>query len=150
MNDLKPYVWVSIIVVFVGTLPHVVGAMFTPKTPVKSPYEITTKKGTVVSTCKASKSYMKKMAKLVAKEKVLATYKSTHEWTSLLKLWDRESRWDYEANNPHSTAFGIPQLLKLDESTPMTKQIDLGLKYIKARYGTPTKALVFHNKNGWY
>lgn len=150
MNDLKPYVWVSIIVVFVGTLPHVVGAMFTPKTPVESAYKSITTKATAVSTCKVSKSHMKKMAKQVAKEKVLAIYKSTHEWNSLLKLWDRESRWDYEAKNSESTAFGIPQLLKLDKSTPMTKQIDLGLKYIKARYGTPTKALVFHDRHGWY
>lgn len=150
MNDLKPYVWASIIVVFVGTLPHVVGAMFTPKISAKTPYKITTTKDMVVSTCKPSKSHMKKMAKQVAKEKVLAIYKSTREWNSLLALWDKESRWDYEAKNSESTAFGIPQLLKLDKSTPMTKQIDLGLKYIKARYGTPTKALAFHKRHGWY
>jgi hypothetical protein len=142
MNDLRPYIWVITLVVFVGTLPHAVGAMFTKTVSVIN--------DTAASTCEPSKNYMKKLAKQVARGKVIATYKSTHEWKSLLRLWDKESRWDYEANNPHSTAFGIPQLLRLDENTPMVKQIDLGLKYIKARYGTPTKALAFHNQHGWY
>jgi hypothetical protein len=38
----------------------------------------------------------------------------------------------------------------LAKDTPMVEQIDLGLKYIKHRYGTPSKALAFHNANGWY
>jgi hypothetical protein len=142
MNDLKPYIWVITLVVFVGTLPHAVGAMFTKTVSVIN--------DTAALTCEPSKNYMKKLAKQVARGKVIATYKSTREWKSLLRLWDKESRWDHEANNPHSTAFGIPQLLRLDENTPMVKQIDLGLKYIKARYGTPTKALAFHNRHGWY
>jgi hypothetical protein len=95
-------------------------------------------------------SEMKKMAKWIAKGKVLEQYRSNHEWQSLFTLWNRESRWDYTANNPRSSAYGIPQMLKMPEDTPMVKQIDLGLKYIKHRYGSPSRALAFHNQNGWY
>lgn len=142
MKRLKMYAWIMSAVVFVGTLPHVVGAMFIK--------EVTTAEVEMVPPCKASTSYMKKAAKQIARGKVLSIYQSNHEWKSLYKLWHRESRWDYEANNPHSTAYGIPQMLKMAENTPMTQQIDLGLKYIKHRYGTPSRALAFHNANGWY
>jgi hypothetical protein len=130
-------------VVFVGTLPHAVGAMFT-----KTQQNMTNK--AVPLPCQPSIASMKEIAKQVAKKKVLATYQSKHEWNALFALWDRESRWDYTADNPHSTAYGIPQLLKMDEDTPMNRQIELGLKYIKHRYETPSKALAFHNRNGWY
>lgn len=141
MKRLKLYAWIMSTVVFVGTLPHVVGAIF-----IKEHIQ----KNETVPPCKPSSLYMKKTAKQIAREKVLSTYKSNHEWRSLYKLWNKESRWDYEANNPESTAFGIPQMLKMDENTPMTQQINLGLKYIKHRYGSPSKALAFHNANGWY
>jgi hypothetical protein len=130
-------------VVFVGTLPHTVGAMFL-KTQIVI-VEKCTKPIVLVSI-----SEMKKMAKQIARGKVLATYKSNHEWKALFTLWNRESRWDYTADNPRSSAYGIPQMLKMPKDTPMTKQIDLGLKYIKHRYGSPSKALAFHNQNGWY
>jgi hypothetical protein len=93
---------------------------------------------------------MKRIAKRIAENKVMTTYKSKYEWNALFTLWDRESRWDYTADNPRSTAYGIPQMLNMDEDTPMMRQIDLGLKYIQHRYGTPSKALAFHNRNGWY
>ena len=64
-------------------------------------------------------------------------------------LWNRESRWDPRADNPKSSAFGIPQMLKMKELDPF-KQIDLGLKYISHKHRTPCKALAFHNKKGWY
>lgn len=64
-------------------------------------------------------------------------------------LWNKESRWDPRANNPKSSAYGIPQLLKLKEHDPY-KQIDLGLKYITHRYQTPCKALHVHNTKGHY
>jgi len=65
------------------------------------------------------------------------------------KLWHLESRWDYRADNKRSTAYGIPQLLKLKTNDPY-KQIDAGLKYITHRYGTPCKALAYHLKTGHY
>jgi hypothetical protein len=58
------------------------------------------------------------------------------------KLWMKESKWNYKADNKHSTAFGIPQILDLKEKDPY-RQIDLGLKYIRYRYQTPCKAWEF-------
>lgn len=142
---LTTYVWIMALVVFVGTLPHAVGAMFL-RTQISITEMVVCKKPIMLT----SISQMKKMAKQIARGKVLATYRSNHEWKSLFILWDRESRWDYTADNPHSSAYGIPQILNMPENTPMVKQIDLGLKYIKHRYGTPSKALAFHNSNGWY
>ena len=142
---LTTYVWIMALVVFVGTLPHAVGAMF-----LRAQISITEMEPCNKSLVLISISQMKKMAKEIARGKVLATYKSNYEWKSLFVLWDRESRWDYTADNPRSSAYGIPQILNMPKDTPMVKQIDLGLKYIKHRYGTPSKALAFHNANGWY
>ena len=64
-------------------------------------------------------------------------------------LWNKESRWDPRADNPKSSAYGIPQLLKMKELDPF-KQIDLGLKYISKRHITPCKALDYHNRKGHY
>ena len=64
-------------------------------------------------------------------------------------LWMRESKWDPRADNPKSSAYGIPQLLKLKVHDPFV-QIDLGLKYIAHKHRTPCKALAFHNERGWY
>jgi len=71
------------------------------------------------------------------------------EYRCLELLWDKESRWNPRADNPKSTAYGIPQLLKLKERDPY-KQIDLGLKYIEARHSNPCKALDFHKRTGHY
>jgi hypothetical protein len=71
------------------------------------------------------------------------------QYRCLELLWNKESRWDPRADNPKSTAYGIPQLLKLKARDPYT-QIDLGLKYIKHRYLTPCKALDFHKRTGHY
>ena len=141
---LKTYAWIMSAVVFVGTLPHVVGAMFHKQVEIID----------ITETCKdprmTSLTEMKKIAKAIGKMEVMKEYNSKHEWKSLRELWTRESRWDYTANNPTSSAYGIPQLLKMDESTPMGRQIELGLKYIKHRYDTPSRALAFHNRNNWY
>jgi hypothetical protein len=71
------------------------------------------------------------------------------QYRCLEVLWNRESRWDPRADNPKSSAYGIPQLLKMKELDPF-KQIDLGLKYIAHKHSTPCKALHFHNQKGWY
>jgi hypothetical protein len=67
----------------------------------------------------------------------------------LVILWRMESQWNPKAKNPKSSAYGIPQLLKMKETNPY-KQIDLGLKYIAKRYGNPCKALDHHKKVGHY
>ena len=71
------------------------------------------------------------------------------QYLCLEQLWYLESKWNPKADNKQSTAYGIPQLLKLKVNNPY-KQIDLGLIYIAKRYGTPCKALSFHLKTGHY
>ena len=75
--------------------------------------------------------------------------KDAKQYRCLELLWDKESRWNPRADNPKSTAYGIPQLLKLKAKDPYT-QMDLGLKYIKHRHLTPCKALAFHRRAGHY
>jgi hypothetical protein len=67
----------------------------------------------------------------------------------LVKLWTLESHWNPKAANPKSSAYGIPQLLKMKERNPY-KQIDLGLKYITHRYVNPCLALAHHKRVGHY
>jgi hypothetical protein len=71
------------------------------------------------------------------------------QYYCLDELWFKESRWNPKADNPKSTAYGIPQILKLKETNPF-KQIDIGLRYIEHKHGTPCKALQFHNRKGYY
>ena len=71
------------------------------------------------------------------------------EFICLNALWTKESQWSSIARNKKSTAAGIPQLLKLTEKDPY-KQIDLGLKYISNRYGTPCNAWAFFKVKGYY
>lgn len=71
------------------------------------------------------------------------------QYRCLELLWTRESRWDPRADNPRSSAYGIPQLLKLKEKDPY-KQIDRGLKYISHRHSNPCNALAYHKRTGHY
>jgi hypothetical protein len=62
----------------------------------------------------------------------------------------KESRWNYKAKNPKSSAYGLFQMLKSKESDPV-KQIDNGLRYINHRYnGCACTALAHHKAKGWY
>jgi hypothetical protein len=74
---------------------------------------------------------------------------STKEFRCLNKLWSKESKWNPKADNPNSTAYGIPQLLKMTETNPL-KQVDLGIKYIRHRHGDACQAWSFHRKRNWY
>ena len=74
---------------------------------------------------------------------------NSRQYLCLEKLWHLESKWNPLADNKRSTAYGIPQLLKLKTKDPY-KQIDAGLIYIAKRYGTPCKALAYHLKTGHY
>jgi len=47
------------------------------------------------------------------------------EFYCIDELWHKESRWKPDAKNPHSSAYGIPQLLKMKERNGF-KQIELG------------------------
>lgn len=80
------------------------------------------------------------------------------QYSCLVKLWERESNWRYNAKNPSSGAYGIPQSLpgsKMasegpDYLTNPETQIRWGVKYIKGRYGSPCGALAHSDKLGWY
>jgi hypothetical protein len=83
---------------------------------------------------------------------------SASEFGCLDNLWGSESGWDTHADNPSSSAYGIPQALpgsKMSsagpnwESNPET-QIRWGLGYVKARYGTACSAWSFKQGNNWY
>jgi hypothetical protein len=73
----------------------------------------------------------------------------TQQMSCLDVLWTKESNWTPTSRNPHSTAYGIPQILGMNERNPY-RQIIKGLDYIKARYGTPCKALTHHRQTGTY
>ncbi len=70
------------------------------------------------------------------------------EWLCLDNLFERESNWRTTADNPTSSAYGIPQALPgsrmasagADWLTNPATQITWGLGYIKGRYGTPCGA----------
>lgn len=83
---------------------------------------------------------------------------SESDYKALVNLWERESNWNANAHNKSSGAHGIPQSLPAskmssegsDYYTNGYTQIRWGLKYIKKRYGSPSKAWKhFQNKN-WY
>jgi len=98
------------------------------------------------ATIKPAYSSDVEMYKLYAHMKV----SNDKQYRCLVSLWYLESKWNPKARNPKSTAFGIPQLLKMKEINPF-KQIDLGIKYIDHRYdGSACKALAKHKKSGHY
>lgn len=76
----------------------------------------------------------------------------------LVKLWDKESGWNYKAANPSSGAYGIPQALPgskmasagADWKTNPKTQIKWGLGYIKGRYKTPCGGWQHFLSKGWY
>ena len=83
----------------------------------------------------------------------------TSEYNCLVTLWNNESGWRWNADNPWSDAYGIPQALPGSKmgagwQHDAALQIRWGLSYIKNRYdyGTPCKALAKWNSRSphWY
>jgi hypothetical protein len=80
------------------------------------------------------------------------------QFPSLNLLWIRESNWNVRASNGYSGAYGIPQAvpaIKLasagkDWQTSARTQILWGLRYIRARYGSPLLAWEHEISVGWY
>jgi len=72
------------------------------------------------------------------------------EWRCLDELWHRESRWNPKADNPRSSAYGIPQLLRLDPDLSPFEQVEAGVRYVVHRYDNPCAALRHHDRRGWY
>ena len=88
---------------------------------------------------------------------------ATYGWGSdqmscLVSLWNRESRWNMNASNPSSGAYGIPQALPgskmasagADWRTNPQTQVKWGLGYIQNTYGTPCGAWGHSQASGWY
>ncbi len=113
----------------------------------------------------AAKAEAARVAKEKAKQKLVADAKKNPQaaarvlmvdqgWTSdtqyrcLVNLWNGESDWRWWAENPSSSAYGIPQSLPArkmaqfgaDYRTNPVTQIRWGLWYIKMSYGNPCNA----------
>ncbi|BBH66763.1 hypothetical protein ACTI_34480 [Actinoplanes sp. OR16] len=80
------------------------------------------------------------------------------EFPCLNQLWNKESGWNYKAENRSSGAYGIPQALPgskmgsvaADWKTNPATQIKWGLGYVKGRYKTPCGAWTYFQNNGHY
>jgi hypothetical protein len=127
----------SAIAVFVATSPHAVAALVQKETS---------------SLAQLGDCNHKEFAKTLAKEKLNKVFgkRAKREFASLSKLWGKESAWNWKANNPHSSAFGIAQVLGTPEDSTIKYQVNMGIKYIVHRYDTPSKAWSFWQRNGWY
>ncbi len=83
---------------------------------------------------------------------------STSEFGCLDRIWTQESGWNVHADNPSSSAYGIPQALpgsKMSSAGPdwansAETQIRWGLGYIRDRYGSACGAWGFKSGHGWY
>jgi hypothetical protein len=83
---------------------------------------------------------------------------SSDQFSCLDSLWTKESGWNIHADNPSSSAYGIPQALpgsKMSSAgsdwanNPVT-QITWGLGYIQDRYGSPCSAWGHSQSHNWY
>lgn len=83
---------------------------------------------------------------------------SSDQFSCLDSLYMSESGWRVNADNPSSSAYGIPQALPgskmatagSDWATNPVTQIRWGLGYIQDRYGSPCSAWGFKQSNNWY
>jgi hypothetical protein len=80
------------------------------------------------------------------------------QWVCLDSLWQQESKFQTNARNRRSGAFGIPQALPAsrmasagaDWRTNPATQVKWGLSYIKVRYGTACNAWAHWKRARWY
>ncbi len=77
------------------------------------------------------------------------------DWDALVWIWNHESSWMWNAENPSSGAYGIPQALPPDKMgagyrDDAAVQIDWGLTYIAGRYGSPSQAKQYWLQHNWY
>ncbi|ONI71817.1 hypothetical protein BWI15_16945 [Kribbella sp. ALI-6-A] len=83
---------------------------------------------------------------------------SESQFSCLDKLWTKESRWKVNADNPTSSAYGIPQALPgrrmaaygSDWRTNPVTQIKWGLDYIEDAHGSPCEAWAHSKAKNWY
>ena len=79
------------------------------------------------------------------------------QWEALSWIIFKESSWNNNAQNKTSTAYGLFQFLdktwsgyKCTKTSDIEIQVKCGIKYIQARYKTPTGAKAHHIINNWY
>lgn len=80
------------------------------------------------------------------------------EFACLDALWQKESGWNHTADNPTSSAYGIPQALPgkkmasagADWETNPETQVRWGVSYIDGRYGTACNAWAHSQEKNWY
>jgi hypothetical protein len=96
-----------------------------------------------------------------AQQQVQAAFPNDpNAWDAFNWIVNDESGWNPTAQNPNSSASGLMQFLSSTapsyglpavaaQADPQS-QINAGIKYIAARYGTPSNAYNFHISNGWY
>jgi hypothetical protein len=80
------------------------------------------------------------------------------QFPPLLSLWNQESGWRWNADNPSSGAYGIPQSLPADKMasagadwrTNAATQMRWGMAYIRSVYGSPSGAWAHEVSHNWY
>ena len=81
---------------------------------------------------------------------------SADQFSCLDALYVSESDWRVDADNPTSSAYGIPQAITATHDMPpgyftdAEVQIRWGLEYIQDSYGSPCSAWEFKQANSWY
>lgn len=100
-------------------------------------------------------------AKWYAKQHIAERYNwNKKQFGYLAKLWGKESSWKYRSLGARNYYVGIPQLnkkailangfsIKQFRKNPEI-QVQLGLKYIKIRYGSAKRAWKHFQHHGWY
>lgn len=94
-------------------------------------------------------------------EKVFARHGFTGaEWEAAKWIIQKESGWNPTITNPSSGAYGLFQFNPMggntlagylpDRNPNPAVQADAGARYMKDRYGSPTAAKAFWERNGWY
>lgn len=75
---------------------------------------------------------------------------SNAQFQCVKDLWMKESNWRWNADNPISSAYGIPQILGLSKNLTPEQQIVRGYEYIEHRYDTACNAWQFWQRNNYY
>lgn len=139
--------------------PAMAGADLAPHVAIRP---LPTQRRAAPSTVRASRSIRRaslyRSPRDIAHALLLRDGWSDGEWSCLDALWSRESRWQTEATNGRSGAYGIPQALPAwkmasmgsDWRTDPVTQIRWGLWYIAQTYGDPCSALSHSNNYGYY
>lgn len=130
-------------------------AQTSAKTTALKAAELTTATGVAVT---RSEDLSQSDPKLLTKRLMAQYGLSSADFNCVDQIWSGESGWNVHANNPWSSAYGIPQALpgsKMASAGPNWRdsaetQIRWGLNYIANRYGSGCAAWSFKQSHGWY